>query len=401
MKILWISPFLLHPTRAGGQIRSLGTLRQLHERNDVHVVAFQLPGQEEGVARMSEYCSSHDRVTHSLPARGSLRFLQQAVANCASSLPLTIARDRSAAMRRLIQAHMTSGRYDVTVCDFLSISVNVPSMEDVVLFQHNVETVIWRRMAQEAAGQLQRWNYAVQAGRMESFERQTCRRARHIIAVSEKDSATMRQMFDVNRVTPIATGVDVDWFRPPERAERIADLVFTGSLNWIPNIDGLRWFVTAVLPQIREQKPDCSLAVVGRNPTAAVLQMAEKDALIKIHADVPDIRPYLWGARVAVVPLKVGGGTRLKIYEAMAAGTPQVSTTIGAEGLLAEHGENILLADTAEGFAAACMLALEDEAKRSAISASALRMVNERFGWQQVGREFEQILQGTLARGGR
>ena len=100
-----------------------------------------------------------------------------------------------------------------------------------------------------------------------------------------------------------------------------------------------------MLPQIREQKPDCSLAVVGRNPTAAVLQMAEKDPLIKIHADVPDIRPYLWGARVAVVPLKVGGGTRLKVYEAMAAGTPQVSTTIGAEGLLAEHGENILLAE--------------------------------------------------------
>ena len=397
MKILWISPFLLHPTRAGGQIRSLGILRQLHRRHRIHVLAFQLPGQEEGVARMSEYCSSADRIAHTRPDRGSVEFLLQALGNTISRLPLTIARDRSSAMQRLIRDHAHSGGYDVIVCDFVSMAINVPDMQDVVLFQHNVETVIWHRMADESSSRLRRWNYRQQAQRMCAFERNICRTAKHVIAVSEPDAELMRTMFGVSRVTSVSTGVDVDFFRPPDHADRTSDLVFTGSLNWIPNIDGLAWFIAEVLPRIRERKPDCTLAVVGRRPGPEIHRLVGADPRILLRADVPDIRPYLWGARAAVVPLKVGGGTRLKIYEAMAAGTPQISTVVGAEGLVAEHGKNILLADSAEEFAAACLLVLEQENTRKHISESALQMVTDRFGWAQVGGEFEQILEGTLA----
>ena len=396
MKILWISPFLLHPTRSGGQIRSLGTLRQLHQRNHVHVVAFELPGQEEGVPRMKEYCSSQERVPHALPERGSLKFLRQAAENLRSPLPLTIARDRSRAMQQLIAGHMASGGYDVMVCDFLSMAVNVAALERAVLFQHNVETIIWRRMAREAPTPLHRWNYTGEARKMFAFERDACRRAKHVIAVSESDAASMREMFGAERVSATPTGVDIDYFHPPADHGFEADLVFTGSLNWIPNIEGLEWFVSDVLPLIRRRRPDCTLAIAGRNPTPAIRGLCERDSRIRLHADVPDIRPHMWGARAAIVPLKVGGGTRLKIYEAMAAGTPQVSTTIGAEGLVVEHGSNILLADAAADFAEACLLLIENPERRNRMAGNALRMVAERFGWLQVGRDFERILQGTL-----
>jgi glycosyltransferase involved in cell wall biosynthesis len=301
-------------------------------------------------------------------------------------------------MRRRLQELMACGRHEVVVCDFLSQAVNVPAVEQVVLLQHNIETMIWRRMAGQAPTALHRWLYSQQARRMFAFEKRVCQNAAHVIAVSKLDAATMRDTFEVERVNSISTGVDGEYFRRPGDLTMKSDLVFVGSLDWMPNIDGIQWFVTEVLPQIRQRRPDCKLALVGRNPTSLVRQLCERDPHIHLYADVPDVRPFLWGAHAAIVPLKVGGGTRLKIYEAMAAATPQVSTTIGAEGLEVEPGKDILLAESPEDFASACLLLLDDEQARVRIAESALRMVNERFGWPQVGRAFEEILQQVRKR---
>jgi glycosyltransferase involved in cell wall biosynthesis len=392
VKILWLSPFLLHPTQRGGQIRSLGILSELHRRHDIQFTTFQLPEQEDGVARLGEYSSSASCIKHTLPERGSLPFTRQLFANFGSSLPLTISRDLSIPMRDLVDQQMEKGCYEVTVCDFLSMAVNVRRRERTVLFQHNVETVIWRRLAEQAETAWQRWYFLRQAARMFAFEKECCRRALHVIAVSDRDALAMRELFGIEHVTPIPTGVDTTYFRAPAAAPSVADLVFTGSLDWIPNIDGLKWFVAEVLPLMRARRPACSLAIAGRNPDSAIWALSKADSRITIHANVPDIRPYLWGSRVVIVPLRVGGGTRLKIYEAMAAGVPQVSTTLGAEGLHAEHGINIEIADTATDCAEACIALLENHVRIRAIADSACRMVNERFGWQQVAAKFERIL---------
>src|SRR5581483_1370881 len=165
---------------------------------------------------------------------------------------------------------------------------------------------------------------------------------RHVLAVSDNDAALMREMFDIQHVTAVPTGVDLDYFeRPKAQAEPTCDLVFTGSMNWMANIDGILWFAKEVLPLIRKRRPRCTVAVVGRNPVPAIVQLGKEDPLISVTGTVPDVRPYLWNSRVAIVPLRVGGGTRLKIYEAMAAGIPQVSTAVGAEGLTVHPGQDI------------------------------------------------------------
>ncbi len=158
-----------------------------------------------------------------------------------------------------------------------------------------------------------------------------------------------------------------------------ADLVFLGSMDWLPNIDGIEYFVREILPLIRKRMPACTLAVVGRTPSAAIRALAERDSGIQVTGTVADVRPWLWGAKVSIVPLRIGGGTRLKIYESMAAGTPTVSTSIGAEGLDVSHPANIRLADTPSAFAEQCVELLENAQERERLAAEALGLVTHTF----------------------
>lgn len=166
------------------------------------------------------------------------------------------------------------------------------------------------------------------------------------------------------------------------------DLVFVGSMDWMPNVDGITWFFEEVFPLIRERRPETTAAVVGRTPPKSLSKYPAK-----ITGTVPDVRPYLWGSKVSIVPLRVGGGTRLKIYEAMAARVPVVSTTIGAEGLEAVDGRDLLLGDTPQQFAAQCLRLLSDRELRDSLVDSAARQVADRFSWEHVARVFERVLE--------
>ena len=162
-------------------------------------------------------------------------------------------------------------------------------------------------------------------------------------------------------------------------------------MDWMPNVDGMRWFLAHVFPLIRKQKPDCRLAVVGRNPPQELLDAA-KDPSITITGTVPDVRPFLWQSALSIVPLRVGGGTRLKIFEAMAAGTPVVSTTIGAEGLPVSHGKTIRIADTAQQFATECLNLLAEPQSRRNMAQQATELVVQNYSWGQVTKGFERII---------
>jgi glycosyltransferase involved in cell wall biosynthesis len=227
---------------------------------------------------------------------------------------------------------------------------------------------------------------------MYTYERRVSREARHIVAVSDTDAAEMRRLFDVTRVTAIPTGVNLDYFTPPDPrpAGPAADLVFVGSMDWVPNVDGVLHFVRDILPLIHKRRPETTFAVVGRTPPPKIAELA--GPRIAITGTVPDIRPYLWGGSVSIVPLRIGGGTRLKIYEAMAAKTPVVSTTVGAEGLTVHPPEDIRIADTVQAFAEQCLELLEDPAERARVSSAAWEMVRANFSWEQVSRAFERVM---------
>ena len=392
MKILWVKTDFLHPTTRGGQIRTLEILRRLHTRHEIHYVAFDNPAFPGGLERASEYSTRAYPLSHEVPARGSLKFAGQMMANLFSGLPLPVSRYRSEAMRHKIDELLALRNFDAAVCDFIFPAPNFADLTRCVLFQHNVEAVIWQRMA-EQAGALRRAYFGLQSRRMLACEGKACREAGHVIAVSEIDAARMRELFGVTRISVIPTGVDLDYFAPPAAVEPGQDLVFVGSMDWMPNIDGVNYFLDEIFPRITARRPATTLAIVGRTPGADLRARVVGDKRITITGTVPDVRPWLWGARLSVVPLRIGGGTRLKIYEAMGARLPVISTSVGAEGLAVDPPENIRLADDPEAFARECTNLLGDEAERSRMAHAAYAMVSQRFSWEHVAREFERILE--------
>jgi sugar transferase (PEP-CTERM/EpsH1 system associated) len=391
MKLLWVKSDFLHPTNRGGQIRTLETLKRLHARHEVHYVALNNPPHPEALGRALEYCSKVYAIDHFVPERGSARFFAQAVWGIVSPLPVAVSRYRSDAMKRKIDELTRSEKFDAIVCDFLFPAPNMPDLSRCVLFQHNVESMIWKRHVEHAANPLKRAYFQMQARRMFAFEREVCRAVKNVIAVSDVDAAAMRDLYGATRVAAVPTGVDLDYFAP-QPAEPQADLVFVGSMDWMANIDAVTWFAEAILPLIRKRRPATTVAIVGRKPSREVTRLGETDPDIRVTGTVAEVRPYLWGALVSIVPLRIGGGTRLKIYEAMAARVPVVSTAVGAEGLDVENGRDILIADQPEDFAERCIELLESEERRRTLANSAWEMLNARYSWDAVTSEFERLL---------
>lgn len=393
MKILWIKTDFLHPTTRGGQIRSLEMLRCLHQRHEIHYVCFDDELNPEGPARAHEYCSRWYSVPHVAPPRRSLRFAWQLVRGLFSDLPVSVERYVSGAMQAKIAEILTMHAFDGIVCDFLFPAPNIPRLSDAILFQHNVEAAIWERHAAQDGNPVARAYLNGQARRMAAYEGATCRAARYVVAVSDQDRDSMRARYGIEHVSSVPTGVNLGYFaRRSTAREHWADLVFVGSMDWLPNIDAARFFLERIRPRILASKPECRIAFVGRRPEPWLENLTKNDAHVVVTGTVDDVRPWLWNSSISMVPLRIGGGTRLKIFEAMAAGVPVVSTAIGAEGLPVESGCHLLIADDPADFANACISLLNDAKRRDELAREALALVTARFSWEGAAREFEKIV---------
>lgn len=393
MKILWVKTDFLHPTTRGGQIRTLEMLKRLHRDHEVHYVAFDDPRFPEGRERAGEYSTRHYAVEHFVPEKTSPAFAVQLIKGLVSPLPVAVGRYRSAAMARKIDQLTASIAFDSIVCDFLFPAPNIPDLSRCVLFQHNVEAQIWRRHVEHASTPLHRAYFGLQYKRMQAYEGTVCRQVRRVIAVSDADAQAFRDRYGAADVSTVSTGVDIDYFQPAKQEQpQTADLVFLGSMDWMPNIDGMKWFASEVLPEIRRHRPAVTLAIVGRKPAGDIVALGERDPQIRVTGTVPDVRPWLHGSTVSIVPLRIGGGTRLKIYEAMAARVPVVSTTVGAEGLDVHDGHHIRIADSAAAFAAACLELLGDADRRRTMESAAFDLVSSKYSWDAVTAGFGRMI---------
>ena len=401
MHILWIKTELLHPVDKGGRIRTYQMLRALARHHEItYLTLDDGSAAPDAPVRAAEYCAHLDVVPFAPAPKGSVSFLADVARNLFSSRPFVIDRYHVPALEARLRTLCAERAVDVVVCDFLAPSSNVPDSlgVPVILFEHNVESMIWQRHAEVATNPLKKAYFNSQWRRMRRFEAAECRRMHSVIAVSEQDANVFRADFGVERVHAVATGVDLEYFteRPAGAAITPGSMVFTGSMDWMPNEDGMEWFVASVLPQIRAAHPHATLTVVGRNPTSRVRALHAPASGVTVTGSVPDVRPYLESAELFIVPLRVGGGTRLKIYEGMAMGLPTVSTTIGAEGLPLTDGEHIVLADDAQAFARACIAMLANTERAAAVGQSGARYVRGHCGWDGVARDFAQFCRAAV-----
>jgi sugar transferase (PEP-CTERM/EpsH1 system associated) len=400
MKILWLKTELLHPVDKGGKIRSYNMLKEL--KRNCHITYLTLDdGTADAKARelASEYCDELVCVPHQSRQKFTPGFYVDLMLNLTSELPYAIKKYESEAMRQEVATRVAGHRFDVLVCDFLAPAVNVAHDLNCrsVLFQHNVEAMIWKRHYEVQANVIKKAYLRQQWQKMLAFEAKTCPRFDYVVAVSREDRELMRQQYGVEQVYDIPTGVDTEYFRPSGGIPQPQNLVFTGSMDWLPNEDAIRYFTEQIMPRIKQSIPGVTLTVVGRNPYPGLVELSKRDPSVVVTGRVEDVRPYMEEAAVYIVPLRIGGGTRLKIYEAMAMEKAIVSTSIGAEGLPVDDGKEILLADTPESFADAVIRLIEQEGLASRIGKRAATRVREQFGWDTVAESFASICERAIA----
>ena len=406
--MLWLKSDLLLPLDKGGKLRTWHLMRSLARRHEITYLAFAEPGTPQAdIDGMSEVAARVETIPRAEPQKGTPRFYLDAALHVVDRLPYTVAKYRSAAFRRQLDRLLDDQRFDLLVCDFLFPAVNLPRRLPCpsVIFTHNVESEIWRRYAETKRGALNRALYASQYQRMLRYECGTLRRFDGVLAVSDADRDTFARLYPGavdGPVHVVPTGVDTDYFAPTAPAASrppANDLIFTGSMDWLPNEDAMLFFCRDVLPAIRAEAPDTTLTIVGRAPTPAVKRLAQEFVGVRVTGRVDDVRPYMRDASVYVVPLRIGGGTRLKIFEAMAMGKAVVSTTVGAEGLPVTNGEHVLLADEPVAFAGAVVALLRDSLRRTALETAARTLVVERYDWSAVAGALEGALEAIAVRG--
>ena len=400
MRIVWLKTELLHPVDKGGKIRSYNMLKEL--KRSCHITYLTLDdGTAEANARelANEYCHELVTIPHRVREKFTPGFYVDLVVNLTSELPYAIKKYESLGMRDEIARRVRDARFDVLVCDFLAPAVNVPRGIECpsVLFQHNVEAMIWKRHYEVQTNAAKKSYLFRQWQKMRAFEAKACAEFDCVIAVSREDRELMEEDYGLKDVYDVPTGVDTEFFRPSGKREpRAENLVFTGSMDWLPNEDAIRYFTEQILPRVRQSLPNVTLTVVGRNPYPGLLELSKRDPAVIVTGRVDDVRPFMDEAAVYIVPLRIGGGTRLKIYEAMAMEKPIVSTSIGAEGLPVEDGQEIVLADTPETFADAVVKLIKQPQLAEEIGQRAAMKVRQKFGWDKVAESFAAICESRL-----
>jgi glycosyltransferase involved in cell wall biosynthesis len=400
MRILWVKMGGLWPATSGGRVRSLQIVSALARRHRVTVLTTHGPGDDpDGLARQLSHCQRVVSIPLAVAKRGDAAFAASVARSWLSPYPVDLWKWRLPSLRDEVRRSIESGDVDLCVSDFLFAAVNVPmpGPVPVVLFQHNVEHMIWQRLCAVESRLWRRALIEIEWRKLRAREAEACALSDLTITVSEDDRRRLEALAPGMRGVSIPTGVDTDYFTPDGYRERPTQLVFSGSMDWHPNEDAVIHFADVILPRIRASVPDVSFTIVGRNPGPRVRDLATRPGIV-VTGTVEDVRPWIGEAAVYVVPLRAGSGTRLKIFEALAMGKAVVSTTVGAEGLGLEPAHHFLPADDPAPFANAVTSLLRDMDQRRALGRAGRLLVEANYSWPKIARAFETHCEDVLAK---
>jgi polysaccharide biosynthesis protein PslH len=392
MKILWILGESPIPPDSGGKHRSLGLLKQLAPRHEVTAAVLD-PGAAAGshLGELEKLCKKIIR----LPWRGRIigaRFVAGAAGKLFSPLPYSVEKycgeESEQPLRELARQH-----WDIIQCENIGFRryLAFPTSAPRLLNTQNVEARIWQQRAGLAANPILKTYLSSQARKMADYEKGLLPRYDGLIAVSETDAAAFKAAYQAKQIGVVPNGVDTVYFSPRRETPEENLVVFSGAMDYAPNSDGAKYFLQEIWPKVISSHPQARFCIVGRRPEPALLALAKKYPRVEVTGTVEDVRPYLARAAVVVVPLRMGGGSRLKILEALAMGKAIVSTSLGAEGLALAAGQQLLLAEGAEAFAEAISPLLENPAKTEAFGRSGRALVEQTYAWPVCARKLEAV----------
>ncbi len=396
LRVVMVDEELPYPPTSGKRIRTLNLTLRLAQRHRLTYVCHRNTDEKEA-RQAADFFADHGIETvvveRTVPSKSGPGFYLRLAANLLSPLPYSVATHKSRALRNALAEIAHTQPVDVWHCEWTPYAETLRGIATKrrVVMAHNVESIIWQRYFENESNPLRRWYIGRQWHKFERFERRVLGEVEQTIAVSDTDAQLLREDFGAARVAVVENGVDSAYFQPQARRRDPARLLFLGSLDWRPNIDGVNLLLERVFPAVRAAEPAASLFLVGRNPPESLRRQVAAMPGVELHGNVPDVRPFLADCGMLVVPLRIGGGSRLKILEALASGTPVVSTRIGAEGLHLEAGQDLTVVNDINDLVEPIIAGIRNPEVLQAQCERGREKVLEQYDWDRLADRLEQV----------
>ena len=410
MKLLFLTPQLPYPPHQGTTIRNFNIIKHLAPRHEITLLSFGADAELQDAEPLRALCHRIEIVPY--PTR---TFAQRAFTTFFSPLPDMALRLQSATMHKNANALLRE-EFDIVQVEGIEMAryvlqsrinnrklvLSEAEGSRIVLDDHNAEYMLQHTAFESDLRRPTRWHAAlyswIQWQKLTHYEREICRLADHVIACSSTDASALHALLGEqskiknrqSKITVIPNGVDTEFYAPSNQVCAESAMVFTGKMDFRPNIDAMLWFCNEILPRIRAEIPRVHIVIVGQKPAPRVAALGKQQG-VEVTGSVPDTRPYITDAAVYVVPLRMGSGTRLKVLEAMAMGKAIVSTARGVEGIDLIPECHALIADIPDAFARAVVALLRDAERRRALGQAARALAEAKYDWRAIVPRFDDV----------
>jgi sugar transferase (PEP-CTERM/EpsH1 system associated) len=395
MRILIIDEEFPFPLNTGKRIRTFYLTRFLAGCHEVSYLAYDSPGRGAFESALENRIKLY-AVEPPFRGKSGIGFYLRLMANLASPLPYIVTSHHSMEFKDKLREIVEGQGFDIIICEWTPYSIFLRDLDSVkkIIVAHNIESDIWNRYRAEERNPFKRWYISVQGKKVERFERECFHWVDGATAVSSADADRIRKFGVGYPVEVVENGVDVEYFDPGSNETEPNTLLFTGSMDWRPNQDAAVYFVDRILPLIRKGVPSIRVYLVGRNPPVRIRKL-EKIRGVIVTGTVDDVRPYLRKAAVYIVPLRIGGGSRIKILEALSMKKAVVSTPVGAEGLGVTDGTDILIGRDDSEFAESVLNCLGNNELCGRLGENGRMLVEESYRWAELGGKYARYLESV------
>ncbi len=391
MKILMLTPYLPYPLLSGGQIRTYNLLKKMAKLHEITLFALiKNDDEKQYIKELEKYCHQV-RVFK----RSSQPFTLKNIFRTAfSSYPFLVIRNHVDEVINAIREELDANQYDLIHAETFYMMPHIPKTQiPVILVEQTIEYLGYESFAQTTPFQFLRPLFKIDIKKIKFWEKYYWQTCNQLVTMSEDDKKFIQK--EIGRKTPIsvvANGVDTHWFAQKKyKKHATPTLLSVGTFKWLPNIEAVKFLVDQVWPLIKKQRPDVKLWIVGNAPTSEIMDYAQKDSQIEVSGRLTDIREAFAGAHILLAPVFSGKGTRYKILEAMASGTPIIATSIAVEGLGVKNGNQVLIANTASEMAKTALTLLDDKDLQKKLSDHGQTFVKENFDWDLIANKLDQV----------
>lgn len=384
-----LTPYLPWPLHSGGQIRTYNLLKNLAKKHEISLFSFiRDENEKEFVNKLAPYCAKIVLLKRSK----SPWALRNILISFLTPYPFLVSIYLSKIAQRKLTRELENEKYDIIHAETFYVMPNIPKTNiPTLLVEQTIEYLGYQTFTDQLKLKLLKPLFYSDVAKIKKWEQIYWEKADRLVTMSQEDKDWIKKIVPKANVSVVANGIDTDFFKKtPIKRPLIPTVLFVGNYKWLPNVDAAKHLVEDIWPLILGKIPSAKLKIVGRDPTSVIVELGKKKG-VKIVGEVEDIRDALGEAHVMLTPIRNGRGTRYKILEAMAAGLPVVSTSLGIEGIQAKNQEHALIRDSVDGLAKATTEILTNESLARDLAKNAKRLVTKNFNWEKISADLDGV----------